>query len=100
MRARFLISNQVHVQDMNTVHLERPRLNLTKGHSTRSCCLCVFVAVVVGGVVFNARVVPVGSRKFREDISTKLRNSATNAHISGHLDMLLNISLTRYIGFN
>ena len=60
----------------------------------------VFVAVVVGGVVFNARVVPVGSRKFRDDISTKLRNSATNAHISGHLDMLLNISLTRYIGFN
>ena len=51
--------------------------------------MCVFVAVVVRGVA-----------KFRDDISTKLRNSATNAHISGHLDMLLNISLTRYIGFN
>lgn len=62
--------------------------------------MCVFVAVVVGGVVFNARVVTVGLRKFREDISTKLRNSAMNSHISGHLDMLLNISLTRYIGFN
>ena len=47
-------------------------VNLTssKGHSPCSCCVCVFVAVVGGGVVFNARVVPVGLRKFREDIST------------------------------
>ena len=62
--------------------------------------MCVFGAVVGGGGVFNARVVPVGLRKFRQDKSTKLRNSAMNAHISGHLDILLNISLTRYIGFN
>ena len=64
--------------------------------------MCVFVVVVGGGggvVVFNARDVPVGLRKLTEDISTKLRNSPMNGHISGHLDMLLSISLTRYIGF-